>query len=128
MEKQINLILEQNPQNAAALNLQAYSWALRNTRLNEAAEYVARALAIAPQDVSFIDTQAYIFYLQGNYMGALDLIKSIPHAVLQASPEMAYHTGLIYAAAGQPDIAREYLQLAADGGWKDALKELKKIL
>ena len=127
MEKQVSIILEQNPQNAAALNLQAYSWALRKIRLDEAAEYSARALAIVPQDVSFIDTQAYIFYLQGNYMGAADLIKSIPHDVFVANPEMAYHAGIIYVAAGQTEQGRFYLQLAADGGWKDAQKALKKM-
>ena len=77
-----------------------------------------------PQDVSFIDTQAYIFYLQGNYTGAVDLIKSIPRDVFAANPEMAYHAGLIYAAAGQTELERQYLQLAADGGWKDAKKAL----
>ncbi len=127
MEKQIALILEQNPQNAAALNLQAYSWALRKMRLDEAAEYSARALAVVPQDVSFIDTQAYIFYLQGNYVGAADLIKSIPYEVFETNPEMAYHAGLIYVAAGQTEQGRQYLQLAADGGWKDAQKALKGI-
>ena len=127
MEKQIALILEQNPQNAPALNLQAYSWALRNTRLDEAAQYSARALALVPQDVSFIDTQAWIFYLQGNYTGALDLMKSIAYEVFEANPEMAYHAGMIYAANGQAEVAREYLQLAADGGWKPAQKELKKL-
>ncbi len=126
MEKQIALILEQNPQNAAALNLQAYSWALRKMRLDEAAEYSARALAVMPQDVSFMDTQAWIFYLQGKHEQALDLIKSIPHEVYEANPEMAYHAGVIYKANAQMDVARDYLQLAADGGWKAAQKELKK--
>ncbi len=126
METQLNVLLEQNPRNAAALNLQAYSWALRNTRLDEASEYIARALAEVPQDVSFQDTQAWIFYLQGKYAPALDLIKAIPHEVLEANPEMAYHAGMIYAAAGQEELARTYLQLAADGGWKEAKKELKK--
>lgn len=126
MEKQIGLILEQNPQNAPALNLQAYSWALRNTRLEEAAQYSARALALVPQDVSFIDTQAWIFYLQGKHEQALDLMQAIPYDVFEANPEMAYHAGMIYKANDQTDTAREYLQLAADGGWKPAQKELKK--
>ena len=126
MEKQIDLILKQNPQNASALNLQAYSWALRNTRLDEASSYVARALGVVPQDISFIDTQAYILYLQGNFNVALDLMQSIPYEVFQANPEIAYHAGLIYAAAGQQEVGQQYLQLAAEGGWKDAKKELKK--
>ncbi len=127
MERQIALILEQNPQHAPALNLQAYSWALRNTRLDEAAQYSARALALAPQDVSFMDTQAWIFYLQGKHEQALDLIRAIPGDILQANPELSYHAGMIYAANGQAELSREYLQLAADGGWKDAKKALKNL-
>ena len=80
-----------------------------------------------PQDVSFIDTQAYILYLQGNYTRVLNLVQAIPYEVFEANPEIAYHAGLIYAAAGQPDVAREYLQLAANGGWKDAQKVLKQL-
>ncbi len=126
MEEQLGVLLEQNPQNAAALNLYAYSLALRGVRLDEAQQYAARTLAIM-QDASFIDTQAWIFYKQGNYAQALDILRAFPEEILQTSPEIAYHAGMIYAANGQAEQAKKYLQLAVDGGWKDAQKALKKI-
>ena len=73
-----------------------------------------------------MDTQAWVFYRQGKYAQALDIVKGISHEILAANPEMAYHAGIIYAINGQSDLAKQYLQLAAEGGWKDAKKELKK--
>ena len=120
-------MLEQNPQQAAALNLFAYSLALRNTRLTQAADYAARALAVIPSEISFLDTQAWIFYLQGKYSQAADLLRTIPDYVLEQTPEIAYHAGMIYAANGDVSLARTYLQIAAQGGWKEAAKALKKL-
>ena len=126
MEEQLGILLEQNPRNAAALNLYAYSLALRGQRLEEAAEYIARALAVWPEDNSFMDTQAWVFYRQSKYAQALDIVEGISPEILTANPEMAYHAGVIYAVNGQSDLAKHYLQLAAEGGWKDAKKELRK--
>ncbi len=127
MEEQVNILLDKNPKNAAALNLLAFSLAERGERLNEAAEYAARALAVWPEDFSLIDTQAWIFYKQGKFSQALDLVRTFPAQYIQANPEIAYHAGMIYAANGQPQAARAYLQQAADGGWKPAKKALKKL-
>ena len=127
MEEQLAVLLDQNPRNAPALNLYAYSLALRGERLNEAAEYIARALAVWPNDQSFMDTQAWVFYRQGKYEQAADIIRGIAPAVLEANPEMAYHAGAIYAANHQYEQAKKYLQLAVNGGWKAAKKELKQL-
>ncbi len=126
MEEQLHILLEQNPRHAPALNLYAYSLALRRERLDEAAGYAARALAVMPGDESFIDTQVWIFYQQGKFEQAADLLRAISSRTLHSQPEMAYHAGMIYKALGQTELARRYLQLAADGGWKVAKKELKK--
>ncbi len=126
MEEQIKMLLEKNSKNAAALNLLAFSLAERGERLNEAAEYAARALAVWPEDFSLIDTQAWIFYKQGQFSQALDLVRAFPAQYIQDNPEIAYHAGMIYAANGQTQAARAYLQQAADGGWKPAKKALKK--
>ena len=127
LEEQLVLLLEKNPRNAAALNLYAYSLAQRNIRLDEAAGYSARALAVWPQDNSFIDTQAWIFYRQGNYSRAADLMRGIPAHIVQENAELAYHAGLIEAALGNTAAARTYLEIAVAGGWKPAKKALKKL-
>ncbi len=126
MEEQLGVLLEQDPRNAPALNLYAYSLALRGERLDEAAEYIARALAVWPDDNSFMDTQAWVFYRQGKYTQAADIVGGINPEVLAVNPEMAYHAGVIYAAADEAQKARFYLKLAADSGWKPAKKALKK--
>ena len=126
-EEQVNLLLEKNPQNAAALNLLAFSLAERDTELERAAELSARSLAIWPQDHALQDTQAWIFYKQGRYQEAADLLKAIPAVYLKENPEIAYHAGMIYLALQEPTTARSLLQQAADGGWKPARKALKKL-
>ena len=128
LDAQLEMLLEQNPENAAALNLYAYSLALRNTRLNEAAEYIARALALYPQDASFIDTQAWVFYKQGNYERASDLIRSIPQDILRQNPEMAYHAVLILGALHDKSAYLQYFEIACGNQkFKSCIKELNKI-
>ena len=127
MEEQLVTLLEQNPHHGGALNLWAYSLALRGERLDEAADYVARALAVDPQEYSYIDTQAWVFFRQGKYAQAADVMRAIPDEILNANPEMAYHAGMILLQTGNTAQARVYLQEAADGAWKDAQKALRKL-
>lgn len=127
LEEQLTILLEQNPRNAEALNLYAYSLALRGERLDQAADYIARALAIYPKDISLIDTQVWVFYRQGKYQQAADLLQNFTPQIYQENPEIAYHAGMVYAALGQKSQAKPYLQLAVQGGWKPARKALKKI-
>ncbi len=127
MEAQLNVLLEKNPRNAPALNLYAYSLAQRNTRLTEAADYIARALAVWPQDSSFIDTQAWVFYRQGKYAQAADIMRALPAQAVQENAELAYHAGLIEAALGNTSASRKYLEQSVQNGWKPAKKALKKL-
>lgn len=127
VEEQINLLLEKNPDNAAALNLWAFSLAERGVQLDKAAEYAARALAVWPQDHSLQDTQLWIFYKQGKLQEAAGLINAFPPEYVEENAEVAYHIGMVYQALGQTDLARPYLQQAAQRGWKPAKKALKKL-
>lgn len=127
MELQIQHLLAQNPQHAPALNLLAYSLAERNTRIFEAAAYSTRALAVSPEDISFIDTYAWILFKQGNLSEAARLFDSFPKQTFQTVPEIAYHAACVYAAQGRREEALSLLRLAADGGWKPAQKMLKNL-
>ena len=128
MEKQLQIILEQNPQQAGALNLYAYSLALRGERLDQAADYIARALAVQPQEYSFIDTQAWVFFKQGKYTQAVDVLTAIPEEVLAANPEMAYHAAYIYQAAGDHEKMMHAFELGCgNNSPKACLKAFQKI-
>lgn len=126
METQLEQILEKNPKNAPALNLYAYSLAKRNIRLEEAQEYIARALALAPEDNSFIDTQAWIYFKQGKLQAAADLLAGISPKNVAADAEISYHMGAVLFAQGKAEEARPYLERAR-GKIKEADKLYKKL-
>ena len=127
MEEQLGTLLAQNPRHAGALNLWAYSLALRAQRLEEAADYIAQALAVDPEDYSFLDTQAWVFFKQGKFAQAADVIEAIPDEILAANPEMAYHAVLIYRAAQDPRQAHAQTLACGNTTPKLCEKALQKI-
>ena len=127
MEEQVQLLLEKNPQNAAALNLLAFSLAERGVQLDWAAELSSRSLEVWPHDLSLQDTQAWIAYKQGKYQQAADFIQKIPAEYMKENAEVAYHAAMIYQAQGNTESARSLLQFSAEKDWKPAKKALKKL-
>jgi len=125
MEEQVKLVLAQNPKNAGAYNLLGFSLAERNKRLDEAQEYVTKALALAPQDLSFQDSLGWVYYRQGKYEPALNIFTQMPEKFIKENPEVSYHLGSVYAAMGDAAKAAIYLQQAGD--YPGAAKLLKKI-
>lgn len=126
MERELQLILEEDPKNGAALNLYAYSLAVRGERLERAQEYIARALAVNPEDASFIDTQAWIYFKQGNVDAAADLLASVPDDLTERDADVSYHKGAVLFSQGKFDEARRYLETARLKN-KDAAKLYKKL-
>lgn len=129
VEEQLRILLEKNPRDAGALNLFAYSLALRGERLDEAADYIARALAVEPDNYSFIDTQAWVFFKQDQFKKAADMMGAIPEEILAANPEIAYHASYIYAALDDMEKSVRYFQMACgDRPTKSCQKEARKFL
>jgi len=61
------------------------------------------------------DTEAWIRFLRGDYVDALDLLT--PHLASAASvPEIAFHAAKIYTALGEEEKAARYLKLAVQAG------------
>ena len=67
--------LEKDPEFADALNYLAYLWAVRGERLAEALGHVQTALALDPQNAAYLDTLGWIYFQQGRYADALDLLQ-----------------------------------------------------
>ena len=112
METQIRLILDKQPQHAAALNLLAYSLAERETRLDEALELAKRAVAVAPQDISFQDTLGWVYLKQGDLAQAAALLESISAETLAQYPEITYHLAVLRLKQGRTQDALTLLQQA----------------
>lgn len=127
MEIQLRRILEEQPQHAAALNLWAYSLAERNVRLAEAQEYITRALAVSPQDISFQDTLGWIYVKQGNLDAAEKIFFSLPEETISQYPEIAYHAGVLRYKQNRPQEALYYLEKSRTG-WPAAEKLYREIV
>lgn len=126
MEKQLGILLGANPKNASALNLYAYSLAERNERLDQAQEYITRALAAEPNDYSFIDTQAWVYIRQNQLEKADGLLSSLPEQFIRENAEVSYHLGVLRARQGRTEEALAYLEQARDN-WPAAAKLYRKM-
>lgn len=126
MERELQTVLDAQPDNSAALNLYAYSLAVRGERLEQAQEYIARALAVNPEDNSFIDTQAWIYFKQGKLTEAADLLAAVPDELAARDADVAYHKGAVAFARGAFDAARKYLDMARFTN-KDAAQLYKRL-
>lgn len=94
--------------NAYALNNYAYYLALRNEKLDLAAELSKKSIAITPDYASYEDTYAWILFRQGNYAEALVWIeKAIKHSD-EVSGTLLEHYGDILAKSG--DINKAIVQ------------------
>lgn len=125
MERQVRMLLDENPNNAPALNLLGFSLAQRGVRLDEAQELIGRALALSPDDRSYIDSMAWVYFQQGQLERALELLESLDKAFVLDNADVAYHLGATYAALNRPLDAAPYMRAAAPSV-KAAAKWLKK--
>ncbi len=106
-----SLSIDADPKHALSLNNWAYSLAERNKRLDEALGYAQRAVALEPQNPSFLDTLGWIYFKLENYQQAKEWIqKSI--ATGSSSAAVYEHYGDVLARMGEFDEARKYWEQA----------------
>jgi len=56
--------IEQNPNNASALNYVGYTWAEQGDNLDRAEDYIVRALDLRPDDGFIIDSLGWVYYMR----------------------------------------------------------------
>ncbi|MFN5214894.1 MAG: tetratricopeptide repeat protein [Bacteroidota bacterium] len=118
--------LSTDPDNTYALNNYAYHLAKRGVRLDKAEQMAAKlVLQVAPDNVTYIDTYAWVLFKQKKYQIALSWLgKAITPNTKQA--EILEHYGDILFQTGKVDEAIIYWQRALqNGGDKQVLQ--KKI-
>ena len=126
VEEQITAVLAQDENCHEAMNLWAYSLAERGERLDEAQRYAQKAVSLAVGDVSYQDTLAWVYYKQGKFDLALDLLANVSLQDLAYNAEIAYHLAAVYAALGQTEKARALLENEASS-WPQSTRLLKQI-
>lgn len=103
-------LVEDNPDNAAALNALGYLLTDHFDRHREAREYIQRALAMNPDSPAIIDSMGWVLYKLGEYAAALDYLQRAYR--LETDPEIAAHLVDVHWALGQHDAARDVLNRA----------------
>ncbi len=111
-EADMRALLKLEPNNATALNALGYTLADRGERLAEAADLIAQAHKLKPNDPAILDSMGWVRFRQGDLPGALSYLEKA-YALVQ-DDEIAAHYGEVLWVAGRRDQARQI--------WEKALK------
>jgi len=113
LEADMLVILKTEPDNAHALNALGFTLADRTDRIEEAYEYLKRAMQMKPEEPAFIDSFGWVHYRMGKYEEAIHLLRKALSQVEDG--EIAAHLGEVLWVSGQKQEAM--------GIWKKALKK-----
>ncbi|OUS11490.1 hypothetical protein A9Q89_08390 [Gammaproteobacteria bacterium 53_120_T64] len=111
-EKDLRAIIEQDTDNASALNALGYTLATRTERYDEALALIQRAIAIHPNDPAIRDSLGWVLFKRGEYDKALGHLRAAMHTM--PDPEVAAHLGEVLWATGAEDEARSVWKNAID--------------
>lgn len=112
METQLRKLIKMKPQFAQAFNALGYSFADRDTKLDEANKLISTALALSPNDHYIMDSMGWVLYRQGQLNKAYEYLKAA-YAV-QSDAEIASHLGEVLWKLNRREEANQI--------WEDALK------
>ena len=111
-EADLKQIIEQDPENAVALNALGYILTTRTDRLREARSYIEKALALAPENPAILDSMGWVLFLEGQIKPALEYLSRAWAAY--PDPEVAAHSGDALWLSGAEDQARIIWQKGLD--------------
>lgn len=126
-EQDLRAILQQDSNNAMALNALGYTLTVHTDRYEEAQELILRALELNPGDPATIDSLGWVFYRLGKYDEAIkhlrDALSKLP------DPEVAAHLGEVLWVTGKQDEAMSVWQkvLANDPDNRTILETMERL-
>jgi tetratricopeptide (TPR) repeat protein len=113
-EAEFRKVLALNPDNASALNYLGYMLADRNTRLDEAQGFIAKALEKEPNNGAYLDSLGWVYYRQNKLTEAEEKLRQALQS-MSRDPTVHDHLGDVYFREGK---IRE-----AISQWQSSLKE-----
>lgn len=120
-DKAFEEALKLAPENPTVLNNYAYYLSVRNVRLEDAEKYSAKSLQLRPGEATFLDTYGWIFYQQGKYEKARELIQqAIDKNGKNADATLYEHLGDVYFKLNDVEKAVQNWMKAKE---KDPLNE-----
>ncbi len=113
LESDLKTILEEDANNATALNALGYTLADRTDRYEEAYGYIQRAYELSPGDFYILDSMGWVLYRLGRLDEAVEYLQKA--LVLRNDPEIAAHLGEVLWVRGDKQAAKDI--------WDTALKD-----
>ena len=117
-EAQFQKVLSSDPENAATLNYLGYMLADQNMKLEEALDYVKRAVNLDPANGAYLDSLGWAYFRLGKYELAEDNLLKASQKI-NTDPTVHDHLGDLYQKTGR-------LKLAATN-WERALTEWNRM-
>jgi len=117
-EEQFRKVIAANPRNPATLNYYGYMLADRGIRLEEATEYIKRALAEDPNNAAYEDSLGWAYYKQNKLPEAEEQLRK---ATVREGhdPTILSHLGDVYAKMGKDNLAEAQWEKSVEE-WRHA--------
>jgi tetratricopeptide (TPR) repeat protein len=116
-EEAFKQVLNGDPQNAVALNYLGYMLADRGVRLEEALNYLKKAIALDPANGAYLDSLGWAYYKLGKYdLAEQNLSKAVQRT--PNDPTVQDHLGDVYLKVGRLKQAAAH--------WERALNEYNR--
>jgi tetratricopeptide (TPR) repeat protein len=113
-EEQFKKVLASDPEHASALNYLGYMLADQNMKLEEAFEYIKRAVDLDPTNGAYLDSLGWAYFRLGKFeLAEENLLKASQR--INTDPTVHDHLGDLYQKTGR-------LKMAATN-WERALSE-----
>ncbi|MBQ8423048.1 MAG: tetratricopeptide repeat protein [Coprobacter sp.] len=108
--------LRWNPKNYGVLNNYSYYLALEGRELDKAERMAGEAVKANPDNPTYLDTYAWVYFKQGRYSLARLYLKKAIDLAQEASAEMYEHYGDVLAVSDNIDEAVEWWKKAVGAG------------
>ena len=97
-------VIALDPDNGAALNFVGYTWADNNHNLDQALEYIKKAVELMPDDGYVRDSLGWVYFKMGNVGQAIIELEKASEMV-ENDPVVKEHLGDVYLQLDQPEKA-----------------------
>jgi tetratricopeptide (TPR) repeat protein len=114
-----------NELNVVVLNNYSYYLTLSKQDLDKAERMSAKCIKAEPDNATYLDTYAWVFFVKGNYMLAKSYIEKAVAKDGEKNAELLDHYGDILYMSGEKDKAREQWLKARQAGKKSETLERK---
>ncbi len=109
LEKDLKKILQNEPDNADAMNALGYTWADHDMNLDQAYDYIMKAHAIKPKDKAILDSVGWVYFKKGDLASAEKYLRLAVDGNLR-DIESFQHLITVLKAMGKSDEVLEIEQ------------------